>query len=107
MSEQEHTKLPWKFGRTGEPVMIVGGERDAYVAHVRIHQIGGGAIAGAMEEERQANAEFIVRACNSFDDLLEAFKRRVSECPCQGGVCDECDFDRELIKKATPPSLDS
>ena len=75
MSESKHTQLPWRFGRTdmSESIMIVD-NHDNYVAAVRIRQTGGGAISAAMEGPRRSNAEFIVRACNSHDELLEACK---------------------------------
>lgn len=70
----EHTPTPWGRGKTGpDQIMILGDKGSGnYVCHIQIAQCGGGAIARAMEPERKANAEFIMRAVNSHDDLLAA-----------------------------------
>lgn len=56
-------------------------------------------------EITKANAEFIVRACNNFKNLLKACKRFVRNSPCQNN-CNEndmsCDtqFAKVVIAKA-------
>jgi hypothetical protein len=54
--------------------MIIGGPSDHYVCAVQIRQIGGGFISEAMEPERRANADFIVKACNAHDELVKALE---------------------------------
>lgn len=56
----EHTPLPWRLEQKWHWVVGPNGESIA-----RIRRL----------DERPANAEFIVRACNSHDDLLAALER--------------------------------
>ena len=76
MSEKRHTPLPWgidleinESGRS-DAVGLVGGADGWTVAD--------GWLNVATEEEGHANAEFIVRACNSHYELLEVV-RKVAE----------------------------
>lgn len=69
MEDKKHAALPWKIlDLKPEPQAIsIGGSENT------------GAIATmwgrfALGDERQANAEFIVRACNSHYQLLELIK---------------------------------
>jgi hypothetical protein len=61
MSEAKHTKTPWTIVDTS----IVSGE-----VCIAVLEDDGGYEAPALE--RKANADFIVLACNSYDDLLAA-----------------------------------
>lgn len=67
MNEMKHTQLPWHVGgadaETGQINIIGDPHHGFYVC---------GVIAGV--ESQEANAEFIVRACNGHDDLLEALR---------------------------------
>ena len=67
----KHTPTPWHNGAlttNGSPVCIYSASssepREQIAACYR--WVG--------HQEAQANAEFIVRACNSFDDMLAALK---------------------------------
>ena len=61
--EDKHTEIPWKFGEE-----ILGSER-------RFIETGKEKLAIAemitFRDNWKANADFIVRACNSHDELLE------------------------------------
>ena len=59
MADLQHTPTPWSIGRRR---WITGGNVDI----ARIHSV-----SKIGEAEAVANAEFIVRACNSYYDLLE------------------------------------
>ena len=69
----EHTGLPWKLNIADDIIMILD-SNDNYVATVQLQQIGGGVIADIMADTRKARAEYIVRACNCHDDMLEMLK---------------------------------
>ena len=58
------TPGPWVLGNTSHhETMIIGrGGKGDYVCHVQFEQIGGGAIASAMEPARRANARLIAAA---------------------------------------------
>lgn len=67
--DAKHTATPWHVG-TGKAARIIYGQdglavADATVFHCRQSPI----------ETAEINAEFIVRACNSFDDLMRALQR--------------------------------
>ena len=65
----KHTPTPWKQG-VNYPERIIGEhEIVAFVNHPELD--------GKPNDREQANAEFIVRACNSHDELLEACKALV------------------------------
>jgi len=64
MTETKFTAGPWVLGNTtNHETMIIGrGGKGDYVCHVQFGQIGGGAIASAMEPARRANAALIAAA---------------------------------------------
>lgn len=65
MSESKHTPTPWRFDDNhmyvycGDHVIVTCNDPST-------------AVGGLSAEEIEANAEFIVRACNAHDDLLTA-----------------------------------
>ena len=65
-----HTPLPWTIGRGRR--WITSGEVDI----ARIHDV-----SKIGEDEAVANAEFIVRACNSHYDLLDALETLLNMLP--------------------------
>ena len=69
----EHTKLPWRTGlnfpQTPNYIYQMNDTKQAYPIAVTRLQMGSEDMAQA-----QANAEFIVKACNSHYELLEACK---------------------------------
>jgi hypothetical protein len=69
MSETKHTPGPWKAGRfntnPAAPIQIYGPDRDPIVTTA--HCYG----------DHDANAAFIVRACNSHDALVAALEHIV------------------------------
>jgi len=70
------TPGPWKVsGCWG-----LEGKRITYVNEGSNFQVA--TTDGRKKEENGANAEFIVRACNSHDDLLEACKEFVRKVEC-------------------------
>ncbi len=61
----EHTPTPWKVGRDNSLFPMAGGKRSwviAQMAQCRTDKAG------------QANAAFIVRACNSHEELVKALE---------------------------------
>lgn len=75
MTTPKHTPGPWKHPRTPQDYGIVGpeDERIATTYHQPVHA---GRILTVAEQD--ANAEFIVRACNAHDDLLAACEAAVA-----------------------------
>jgi hypothetical protein len=71
MSISKHTALPWEYRRDEE-------EDRHYIAtgvFCIVHDVHGTRITNNRgQEEREANARFIVRAVNSHDELLAALK---------------------------------
>ena len=65
MSDTQHTPVPWSIGKRR---WITSGDLDI----ARIHSV-----SKIGEGEAVANAEFMIRACNSHDALLEALERLV------------------------------
>ena len=71
-----HTKGPWHFVNVGENrVSYIMDKHGQSIAEPS--RIEDGKNTAAKYREYLANAEFIVRACNSHDDLLEACRRIV------------------------------
>ena len=80
----EHTPLPWAEGR--HPTKVQGPDGFALADTAGVHLAFGydpegghwAGIAGASrdmdEAEEEANAAFIVRACNAHDEILEAIE---------------------------------
>jgi hypothetical protein len=71
MTKTKHTPIPWKVQAefltiyaTSDPARGTG--ITIAIAQILVDQLDGGS------QEAEANAAFIVRACNSFDDLLAA-----------------------------------
>lgn len=70
-----HTPTPWKVGEDeSNPEMITGPTNDDgsfnYVAEIFYSKS-----PYDMTPTEKANAEFIVRACNAYDDMLAALKK--------------------------------
>jgi len=81
-----HTPVPWSIGKRR---WITSGDVDI----ARIHDV-----SRIGEAEAVANAEFIVRACNSHDALLEALERAyqaLSDIINASGTC-ECNISHGL-----------
>lgn len=68
MSEMSHTPTPWKLGPTGDTVDDANG-----LELLRMYEADGREEPTALPY--RANAAFIVRACNSHEELLSALKR--------------------------------
>ena len=64
METPKHTPLPWYKTASSPDGYIYGADNKCIVEF-------GPTTAGHMDEERWANAEFVVRACNAHDDMLE------------------------------------
>ena len=65
----KHTELPWRVSESKrEPNLVKIGTGDG-------GWLGLAHVFGDSDEEAEANAEFIVRAVNCHDDLLEACRR--------------------------------
>lgn len=74
----KHTPLPWR--RRGDEIAIdtgkIGGRK-------QIAKMIPGFGPKGLSPTSKANAEFIVRACNAYDDLLAACKSLVASAPIQ------------------------
>ena len=101
MSEAKHTPTPWKSdcflivapGKTDSMSSVYGGRS---VAHT-----GQGFGEG---KESEANAKFIVRACNSHYELVEALESMLSRFGHLGtdpGKRDAIETAENALKKAT------
>lgn len=73
MSNAKHTPTPWMVGKYGGIFPASGGSAITLMYHKD----------GSPRANAKANSEFIVRACNAHDELLEALERLVCyfECP--------------------------
>ena len=69
----EHSPLPWRINRDfpGHLEIWANGERGPYKRAVAVLPQQSGH-PKTPHETTDANAEFIVNACNAYDDLLEA-----------------------------------
>jgi len=63
----QHTPTPYTLDTEGDPSVIIAGPTEVFIASVSdpLSQL-------PITDEDYANAAFIVRACNCFDDMLEA-----------------------------------
>lgn len=73
-----YAPTPWEIGEAyGTPAKIVLKQRNG--AQVFIALIGN---VNVSDDAIQANADFIVTACNAHEDLLEALKECISDLAC-------------------------
>ncbi|MCK5610282.1 hypothetical protein KAR91_50890 [Candidatus Pacearchaeota archaeon] len=79
----EHSKLPWKDGR----------ELTAHVIYSDDFDIA--AVIDTIGPSDEANAAFIVKACNSFEAMKEALEAVLI---CADTKCDDCRFDNVCQK---------
>lgn len=106
MSEQKFTPLPW-----AQRSLMVDTVAEPYPRTLRgVCHCGG---QGRSSDESEANAAYIVRACNAFPDLLAACKAALPELSCMGRQLEIRDDSAparaiELVKaaiaKASPPA---
>ncbi len=98
----KHTKLPWKITDENRAGDIYIGNKDMHVLIVTPQLLG--------DSTGPANAEYIVRACNSHEDLLKACEKswkllqevaRMNIQPFPTMAVDLNNELRELIAKAT------
>ena len=86
-----HTPLPWKVLHPGQPhVAVVTEKWDSADGTLICYP---GRHTGAVDGEVQANAEFIVRACNAHEELLEALRGEIgvaSVPDCTDSNCGTC-----------------
>jgi hypothetical protein len=69
----QHGSTPIKFGKTSPEQRMVLDAKGKYVCNVQIHQTPRS--FGLFDEpQREANADFIVRACSSHDQLVAALR---------------------------------
>ena len=77
----KHTPTPWEIKITQEGFEIVGSANKAnYKSVIAWIKLGGATWKDTWNKEQEANAEFIVRACNSHEELLEACKEALPLC---------------------------
>lgn len=107
--QQKHSPLPWKYDeRVGCLAIYLEGtdpelshcieDADAWAIHFKQGHVFAG--SWALEPEDIANAQFIVRAVNSYYDLLEACKLALNEAPWQPLGEDIRTVLRDTITKA-------
>jgi hypothetical protein len=87
-----HSKTPWEARYMKENAKIISSDGHGKIAtvHVRYTKMNN-------LEEFSANAEFIVRACNAYDDML-AFAEYYLDSESTTKKCDA--MAKEIIKKA-------
>ena len=97
-----HTSGPWMWTTTGPHMADDYTQPYAISEHGKANLIAGvfGDVQGG-DDIAQANAEFIVRACNAHDDLLAALKTVIANhCPNDRVFCGSCSAARDIIAKA-------
>jgi len=123
MTEKKHTALPWILGHDGtdigcpsHPICdLTRGEWGDYFPSIRLvgetsldikaEAFMDGLPYGCVPvEESKANAEFIVRACNSHYELLEALEDLANDC--EGWVDAEYKDDGEVYHPALQRKYD-
>ena len=88
-----HSPLPWRLG-VKHPGRIISQD---FVAQVTVHFDDD----DFLTNQERANAEFIVRACNAFPDLLAAVKALQVRVFIHEGASDEYQMASSAIDKAT------
>ncbi len=95
----QHTQLPWRLAENGERIAFaechVTGANGRPVA-TTIYPLA----KSDWRSEDEANARFIVQACNAYDTLLAALKELLEES--YGEDSDGIRLARAAIAKATP-----
>lgn len=85
----EHTSVPWNLAKERKPMIAT----PRWVPEAEIRGKGGMRIVVRLGKltsaEAEANAEFIVQACNAHEDLLGALKQL-------SAALDDFDFDPAL-----------
>jgi hypothetical protein len=81
MENNRHTPIPWYIeGESGNPheaYIIVGDKQGSTIAWTS-NSFDDSSNEEYISEEDTANAQFIIRACNSHDELLEALESVLS-----------------------------
>jgi hypothetical protein len=119
--ETAHTPTPWKQGIVATDAENIYGPSDEIVASCEDTSVYRRTVT--TEARENANAEFIVRACNSHEALLARVAAHVAACECGGTGrrkgrpawdppgktspivefdCDYCAADRAALKAAKP-----
>lgn len=91
----EHTKGELTVSKIHDDgsVHLNSGKNKDYICSVQIEQIGGGAIASAMEETRMANAKHLLKCWNAFEEgglvekLIHALTVSPNNFPTKGSKC--------------------
>jgi hypothetical protein len=72
MSESKHTPLPWKMRQLGKTRCVIEGPgEDCCIAMMTRW------LPPFDAAEQKANADFIVKACNAHDELVEALRAMI------------------------------
>lgn len=78
-----HTKTPWRTGGEQNPTIIYDGDGWAVASTAVVH------VRKNAKYEADANAAFIVRACNAHDELVAALDWALSQ------IGDDLDLDHQ------------
>lgn len=98
----EHTPTPWVANRG--KLLRVRSSIAPYSTVAGIHKVGlFGARAGNAEGQAEANAAFIVRACNLHGDMVAALEALAPNIPAMGGTRDLQKQVVALLKLARAP----
>jgi len=89
----EHTPLPWHVVTIDGSIGSVEASDGSAVAQAQMR----GTLRCPDNDERRANAEFIVRACNSHGDLLEALEMLM---PLEPSRYESDSYDRGMWENA-------
>jgi hypothetical protein len=87
-----HSQLPWKFRNTSDDQKMILSENEKYICSIQIWQTPR-RMGYDMEEERLANAAFIVHCVNNHERLVEALKS-IADHEWVSGIRDE-----EMLQK--------
>ena len=102
-----HTPVPWRYVETdniivSDAVRVADVNRSCGTSRLPLSDIVPRSLDVAIEE-RNANAEFIVKACNAYGDLLEALEamlHRFDHLDTDAGKREACEAARAAIAKA-------
>jgi len=97
MENNRHTPIPWYIeGESGNPheaYIIVGDKQGSTIAWTS-NSFDDSSNEEYISEEDTANAQFIIRACNSHDELLEALENLIGS-----GRLPECEVDESAEQR--------
>ena len=94
----ERTPLPWTIGH--KPFAFEGKDIGTHAVILDAENKGVALMCQSAYANDEPNAEFIVRACNSYDDLLAALEEAMEEHTPPHHSCSVCIYGWAAIERA-------